>query len=294
MGTTDFADCKYIIQVKILGGLIEVRCKHKECLDGIMDFFSTSISYNFAVPDIIIYCDWEQSDRYLYRTSPLDYRGPILEGVFYQLPGDRQVEQWDSYDPPLPPFVKEPFANMFVGLHAAAVKDRQNNAILFIGPKGSGKTTSALQIVNNSDSYELLTDETVFLRRRSLLVEPFPRLVLPRTAIDGEVTKFAMTAREAFRQVARQSAMINHGFFLKRVSGHIGISGISSDEAYRNIVEHYQYAGSSFKESMITLSVVAREVAFSRISYSNYEQLLAILKSVPEYLNNRRIMKITN
>ncbi|MEV2344428.1 hypothetical protein ABNE77_13685 [Paenibacillus larvae] len=195
MGTTDFADCKYIIQVKILGGLIEVRCKHKECLDGIMDFFSTSISYNFAVPDIIIYCDWEQSDRYLYRTSPLDYRGPILEGVFYQLPGDRQVEQWDSYDPPLPPFVKEPFANMFVGLHAAAVKDRQNNAILFIGPKGSGKTTSALQIVNNSDSYELLTDETVFLRRRSLLVEPFPRLVLPRTAIDGEVTKFAMTAR---------------------------------------------------------------------------------------------------
>ncbi|AQT86529.1 hypothetical protein B1222_22470 [Paenibacillus larvae subsp. pulvifaciens] len=127
-----------------------------------------------------------------------------------------------------------------------------------------------------------------------MLVEPFPRLVLPRTAIDGDVTKFAITAREAFRQVARQSAMINHGFFLKRASGHIGISGISSDEAYRNIVEHYQYAGSSFKESMITLSVVAREVAFSRISYSNYEQLLAILKSVPEYLNNRRMMEMTN
>lgn len=294
METVDFGDFKFKVQVKVLGGLIEVKCKYKECLDGIIDFFSTSISLSFAVPDIIIFCDWEQSGRYLFRTSPSDYRGHILKGVYYQLPGNGQAEPWDSYDPPLPPFVKEPFANTFVGLHAAAVKDKQKNAILFIGPKGSGKTTSALQIVNNSDSYELLTDETVFLRRRSLLVEPFPRLVLPRTAINGEVTKFAMTAREAFRQVAQQSAIINHVFFLKRVSGHIGISGISSDEAYRNIVEHYQYAGSSFKESMITLSVVAREVPFSRISYSNYEQLLAILKSVPEYLENRQIMKITN
>lgn len=289
MRIKEFVDYEFIIQVNILGGLIEVRCKYKECLDGIMDFFSTSISYSFTVPDIIIYCDWEQSGRYLYRTSPSNYKEPILEGVFYQLPGHDKVEPWDSYDPPLPPFVKEPFANMFVGLHAAAIKDKQNNAILFIGPQGSGKTTSALQMVNNSDAYELLTDETVFLRKRSLLVEPFPRLVLPRILINGEVTKCAVTAREAFKQVARQSALINHVFFLKRVSDSNGITGISTDEAYRSIVEHYQYAGSSFKESMITLSIVAKEVPFSRIHYSNYKELLAILKSVPEYLDNSRI-----
>ncbi|NVY95882.1 hypothetical protein HU830_01510 [Lactobacillus sp. DCY120] len=50
--------------------------------------------------------------------------------------------------------------NAVWGIHASLVRNPQTNrAVLFIGPKGSGKTSSALNLVANG--WELLTDEFV-------------------------------------------------------------------------------------------------------------------------------------
>lgn len=284
MDCTEFHDHIYLKRIKILGGIIEVRCKYYECLEGIEAFFSASITDAFITPDIIIYCNWKKADRYLFRTRPKEDGDEFLPGVFYQKSGSTEILPWDSYDPPLPPFIKKPFINSFVGLHAGAIKGDKNNAILFIGSRGSGKTTSTLELVNNFEQYELLTDETVFIRKRSLLVEPFPRLVLPRAIADGEIKKYSLRADQAYKRVAKQPAIVTHGFFLKKDIGGPFISKISSIDAYRNIVEHYKYAGTGLKESMITLSLVAQEAEFSVISYKNYEDLKSILRTVPSYL----------
>ncbi|MBM7581136.1 phosphoenolpyruvate carboxykinase (ATP) [Jeotgalibacillus terrae] len=275
---------KYKTRINILGGCIEVRCKYKNCLEGIKYFFSANFddSLDFT-PDIVIYISLKESDRYLYRTSPSE--NGYITGVSYQLKGSSEILEWDSYDPPLPPFVKPPFSNNFVALHAGAIRTTNNNAILFVGPKGSGKTTSTLELVNNSDEFELLTDETVFVRKRSLLVEPFPRLVLPREKIGEGIEKTSISSIEAYKKVAQKGALITHCFLLEKSDiEEPSISEISNFESYRNLIEYYQYAGTNFEESLITLKKIADEATFSIIRYKEYDDLIQVLKNIPKII----------
>ncbi|MGH0595751.1 hypothetical protein [Bacillus wiedmannii] len=283
------SDFKYAVTIQLLGGVIEAKCKYLKCLEGIKSFFSSCIIESWITPDIIIYCDWEEAGRYLFRTSPVvDENMKFLPGVFYKEKGSNKLHAWDSADPPLPPFVKEPFVNSFVGLHAGAVKGKKNNAILFIGPRESGKTTSTLEIVNNyPEEYSLLTDETAFIRKRSCLIEPFPRLVLPRTLVDGKIHKYALEANEAYKKVATSSAIITHIFFLKKGIGKPYINEISPIEAYRKIINNYLYAGADLADSMITLAMIVNQVSLSSINYSSYEDLLSIINEVPSYLGEK-------
>lgn len=275
----------YNSKFAILGAILEVRCKHEVCLDGIEEFFSTLITYEVITPDIIIYCSWEKSDRYLYRTRPTRENEVHLPGVFYETPDSVGVLPWDSYDPPLPPFIKKPFINNFVALHAGAIKGNKNDAIIFIGPRASGKTTSTLELVNNFDFYELITDETLYIRKRTNLVEPFPRLILPRTIVEGDIRKYALSAKKAYKKIAKSSALISHGFFLNGdIEGKASIQKVSDEEAFRNIIEHYQYAGTDLLESILTLRKLTERTTFSSINYHKYDDLKEILKDVPSYL----------
>ncbi|GEM_PF-1087832 len=277
---------KNVESIDILGGIIEVRCTFEECLNGIKRFFSASIVQRDIVPDIIIYCDWEKSDRYLFRTRPHLNQELILEGVYYQEFGSSKIIPWDSYQPVLPPFVKEPFLNSFVALHAGAVKNSNNQAFLFVGSRASGKTTSTLELVNSNYQFELLTDETVYCRKRSIYVEPFPRLVLPREEINSDIVKRMLPATEAFFKVASSGAIVSHIFYLKPEENaqKPSIIEISNEESYRYLVEHYQYAGTEFKESLLTLHRISAHAKASVVSYSTYHDLKEIIHTIPHYL----------
>lgn len=283
-------DFKYICRIGILGGIIEVRCKFENCLKGIKRFFSASIIQTVQVPDIIIYCEWEESGRYLYRTRPNQNQGLILNGVFFQEFGSSEIKPWDSYQPVLPPFVKEPFSNSFVALHAGAVKNNQNEAFLFVGIQGSGKTTSSLELVNSNEQFELLTDETVYCRKRSLFIEPFPRLVLPREEQNGEIIKKSIPATKAFSKIASTGAIVNHIFYLEKDENSNtppSISPISREKSYRKLVESYQFAGVDFHESLITLNQITEYANASILRYSTYNDLKEIIKSIPNYIESK-------
>lgn len=276
---------KHICRIDILGGIIEVRCKFKKCLNGIKKYFSASIVQRDVVPDIIIYCDWEKADRYLFRTRPIN-QNSILDGVYYQEFGSKEVIPWDSYQPVLPPFVKKPYLNSFVALHAGAVKNYNNQALLFVGSRASGKTTSTLELVNSNHDFELLTDETVFCRKRSIYVEPFPRLVLPRYDNNSNIVKRELPATEAFCKIANSGAIVSHIFYLKpeENSQKPLIIEISNEESYRHLVEHYQYAGTEFKESLLTLYRISEYAKASIVSYNTYYELKEIIKTIPQYI----------
>lgn len=274
---------EYRIPLKILGAIIEVRCVFSECLEGIKSFFSTFEVSNEITPDIIIYCNWAKSDRYLYRTRP-EIKGDNsseLGGVFYQLRGESQIHSWKSLNPPLIPFELAPLENQFIAIHAGAIKNEKNEGILFIGKSGSGKTTSTLRLVEQNKNLKFLTDETVFCRNRSVFIEPFQRTILPRKEQDGEIIKTSVPAIEAIskEKIAVDGAIAKYLIFLEHLPGKtpLGIKEMSKEESFKKIVEHYQFAGADISNAMITLKYIVDNAKSYNFEYSNYVELIDFL-----------------
>lgn len=278
---------RHVIRIKILGTILELRCKYEQCMVELKEFFAVKKQVTSLEPDIIIYCDYKKIDRYLFRTRPQERKESALEGVYFQLPGSSEVYKWESLNPPLIPFEYAPMAQQFVAIHAGAIKNEKNEAILFIGKSGSGKTTSTLRMVKQNDTLQFLTDETVFCRTRSIYIEPFPRLVLPRKMENGEIVKERYPANQLFNEskIANTGAIIKYIFFLDNTKGAgLSIDSISKEGAFRNILEHYQFAGTGMKDSIRTLHYIVEAATCYQVHYKEFSELISFIDNIPSYL----------
>jgi len=135
-----------VVSLSLLGARIDVRCAHPACAAGIAAFYSAStVPGASSSPEVVIWCDWEDSGRYLFRARPEDHAGVPLEGVFIQTLRSAQVP-WTWTLPPIPPLASWPFKDRFAALHAATVCTAAGEGVLIAGDRGSGKSTTALRV----------------------------------------------------------------------------------------------------------------------------------------------------
>lgn len=86
-------------ELALLGGRILVRFEHERCRDDVLRHFSCSIAAPGPSPDVIVECDWERADRYLFRARPDELATIPLAGVRVQGRGDRSPRLWLSTQP---------------------------------------------------------------------------------------------------------------------------------------------------------------------------------------------------
>jgi hypothetical protein len=238
----------------LLGCYILVRCKHFSCLEGIRSYFSSSLCEPWRTPDVIIDCDWQEIDRYFFRSRPIE-DGIPLKGVRVHTQKNVMSEDWSFSSPPMPPFALEPFRNRFVGLHGAAIQLDDNKCLILVGKQGSGKTTSSVELVNKY-GYRLLTDETVLVHRRTRLVEPFPRAMGIKDSITTE--KLALPAKQVCKKIANTPVLATHIIFLEPDSKNSknDFSLITPATTFVNFLPHHLDVGCNPDEAIATLSAL--------------------------------------
>jgi hypothetical protein len=275
------ATLPYHLTLSLLGASILVRCKYSACAEGIAAHFSPAVCEPWTTPDIIVDCDWESAGRYLFRARNHVIAEP-LTGVRVHCPGSPGSSDWPYTSPPIPPLVLEPFCNRFIGLHGAAAVAPEGSCLLLLGERESGKTTVALDLVNEH-GWELLTDETVFIHRRSRLVEPFAHAVGLWDSRIKVATKAAVPAVEACRAIASQPALVTHVVCLEHMGGqtHPGLTPITSSQAFRTFLNHHLDAGCRADEAMVSLVQLARAVPAAVFAHGGYADLR---RAVPDLI----------
>jgi hypothetical protein len=259
----------------LLGAHVWVRCKHRQCLEDVLRHFSCNQSVRKMTPDVIVECDWERADRALFRSRPAS-SSTLLDGIRVQVTGhDTEARPWASLYPPLPPFDVPPFKRSFVGLHSAAVVASNGEATLLVGSRGSGKSTLAIDLVNHS-SCALLTDETVFLHRRTLLVEPFPIAIGVKTSASDRQKKL-VPASDLVRSIARRPALVARIVILS--PGNIKdyrLEHLSEAEGVRELLTHHLDVGADADEAIVTILQLATQAEMFRFRYGSYNDLFAL------------------
>jgi hypothetical protein len=283
----------YVASFAVLGGHVLVRARHARCLAGIEDHLSAARIEPWTTPDQIVECTWPEAGRYLFRSRSSRPGGvEPLAGVRVfahgQVEPARAVEageagEWPFTDPPLPAFRLSPFRDRFVGLHAAAVA-LPAGGVLVAGARGAGKSTVALDLVNHLGG-ALLTDETVFLHRRTAIVEPYACPV--GIWEDGRLKRRA-PATLACRRVATAPAAIGALVLLRRVPGPAGVKSLGAAEAFQGMLSHHVDVGSSPDEAMITLAMLARQVPAATATWCSYPDLAGLPVAILEWLATGR------
>jgi hypothetical protein len=273
-GSGGMSDVPHSCDLSLLCGYLWVRCKHRACLEDIIRHFSCSRCTRVVSPDVVVECDWERAGRYLFRSRPASLTG-ALEGVRVLVAGrDTRLRSWTSHYPPLPPLDVPPFEGRFAGLHGAAVVAPDGGAILLLGDRESGKSTSAVDLVEHADC-QLLTDETVFLHRRTLLAEPFPIAIGIRRSAD-QPGKDLVPASEAVRSVSARPALVARVIILNPVAARTRLVRLGEADALRELLRHHVDVGLDLNESLITLLRLASEAELSRFDYGSYDDLLRL------------------
>ncbi len=279
-------DYPYSSTFNILGGVTWVRCKYRDCLEDIRSHFSCSESRETVTPDVVVYCDSPRASRYLFRARPTPISGPLEDVKLMTAGTGNALRAWRSHYPVLPPLAIEPFANRFVGIHASAVIQPNGEAILFAGERGAGKSTVAVDWVNHGDC-SLLTDETVFLHRRTAIVEPFPIAIGLKQGA-AQQGKELIPACRAVRRVAAEPAVVKAVVLLFPDSSQTSYSlqQLGDGEGLRGLLRHHLDVGADLDESMITLAFLAAGTPMWSFRYNGYANLFA-LKDVFSHLNDR-------
>lgn len=282
-------DFPYKGNLSLLGCQILIRCKYKQCFQEIMEMFSPVATTTWGTSDVVIDCNWKAAGRYLFRTRPADSKP--LNGVRVHTKGKIATDDWSYLDPPIPPFVIDPFRERFVAFHAGSVQTPDGKCIIVLGNRGSGKTTTTLALVN-SYQCSLLTDETVFLHKRTRLIEPFPRSVHLRDTDNNSLKKIGVAADKACKLVAHQASLATHMIFLKpNEEVQAGeLLKLSSAETMENLLQHHLYAGCSPDESMVTLTQLARELSSFAYRYHTFKDLLLLPQKILENCGSMSVL----
>lgn len=271
----------YPVMLFLLGGFILIRCKYKECAEEIKrNFVLNVVEKAWSTPDVMITCDWKHAGRYLFRSRPRS-EPDILEGVKILSKGKASFQPWSFYDPPIPPYSISPFKERFIGLHGAAVKTPKGNGLLILGKRGSGKTTTSLELSNRYGCH-LLTDETILIHKRSNIVEPFLRQIKQRQSENDEIKPVIKPANEACKNVAMSPMLATQAIFLERKQNLFKsyMRNISKAEALKFLLKHHIDLGCNLDEAMFTLAYLANTMRFSIFYYSTHDELLQLSSKV--------------
>jgi hypothetical protein len=258
-----------VIPLSLLGVRVDVRCVYKRCADSISSFYSASVVPTLdASPEVIVWCDWKDADRQLFRSRPTESDGVPIEGVAVQtLRSGRKP--WNSSLPPIPALASWPFKDRFVALHAAAVRTVRGDGIIIAGDRGSGKSTTALALSNLLGA-ELLGDETAFIHCRTTIVEPFPHAV----GVWRQGRKVQVPITELCTRIGHQPVPISQIVFLQHDDDCDGqLRRLTHSDSLRELLPHHRDAGASMGDSMQTLLGLAARVESWLVRYSRREEL---------------------
>lgn len=269
----------------MLGGVIGVVAPKRQCAEDIRRFLGPMATETYRTPDLLFLCTQRRASRYLFRARPLE-DGPVpLEGVYLRRPGDGDWSPWTCADPPLPPLSIPPFSGRFVALHAACVCREDVGGVLLVGDRGAGKTTVALALAQRH-GFEFLTDETAFLRVRSLVVEPFPRALGIFTRNGGVPRKRDIRADRAVSRIRMRPCVVARIVFLESRPGRqVRIRNLEKHRALTSLLSAARRSGVGIEETTISLFELVRAAARTlEISYSSYEQLTELPDALLEAL----------
>ena len=268
---------RFRLYIEALGGLVLICCRHEACRDGIRRYYSPLVRDTpWRSPDITIYVEWPQSDRYLYRARPA--RAPLaLDGVWVRRHGQEAVA-WESLTPPLPPLCEPPFAGRFYGLHGACFSFDNSTAIIVAGSSGSGKTSMAVEACVNHGA-TLLTDETVILHNRTVIAEPFPRAIGLRSA-DG-ATKEVLPADAIVPRIGTVPLPVRRLLFLSSESGGTPVlQGLRPTQTFGLLVQHHLDVGGPIDDGIVSLATMARSLPAELFRYGSASQLRGRLEQL--------------
>lgn len=261
-----------IVSLSLLGVRVDVRCAHVACAAAIGAFYSASTVLGASSsPEVIIWCDWEDPGRHLFRARPEDCAGVPLAGVFIQtLRSARKPWTWTL--PPIPPLASWPFKDRFVALHAAMVRTAAGEGVLIAGDRGSGKSTLALRVSERLGAH-VLCDETALIHCRTTLVEPFPHSV----GVWRNEHKVQTPITEVCARIAREAVPINRILFLTPGASASRISRRSRSDALRELLPHHREAGASIGDAMQTLLQLAARAESWSIEYTDHHELVDLV-----------------
>ena len=276
------------VWLRLLGLDILVRCLHERTAYEIGQYFSESIQIApNRSPDCIVECDWPTASRYLFRARP-DSAPEELEGIRVQLPGDLGPLPWRSRQPPIPPLGSRILADRFVCLHAAALTHPTGETFLFIGERRSGKTTSSLHLTRRY-GWTLLTDEAVFLLRRTRVVEPFPRSIGVAARIDQEsgemLDKAFVPANDLVPRIAKEPAFASYIVVLEPdpACGEPQFEILPASDALVHVLPHQIDVGTSADESFVTLLQLTEHCPSAVYRYKDPADLLALPQAIEKF-----------
>lgn len=277
----------YEITLRMLGCNIKVICSFEECVVGIRDYFSPLIiSQSLSSPDVILACNWEKASRYLFRSRERTDE-KILDGVFYLSPETGKLCNWDFYSPPIPPFSMFPVKGRFVGLHASAI-ERDNTAILFVGAKGSGKSTTAVNMTSLDKDIGLITDETALIHVRTNIIDPFPRSVHLWEERAGILEKVSIPADEICGNIRLKPSFVKRIIILDPLEGtsmvKYGLTDISPVEGAQHLMKHHLDTSTNYHESVSTLMNLSVTVPMQKFSYKTFAELSELSKTITSNL----------
>lgn len=260
------------VALEILGTLVLVRCRTRECRDGIARYYGPLETHLWRSPDLVVYCDWPEAGKYLFRARPLA-EPPELAGVSVLQAGEAEARPWVYRDPPIPPLALPPLSQRFVGFHGAALVTESGAGLMVLGPRGCGKTTTAMTGVNEHGA-GLLTDETIFLHRRTVIVEPFPR-ALGITVDPVAERKEIVPADEVCKRIVKQPKPMAAAVFLDRASGPGGdYAMLDAEDIFSRLLGVHIDVGCDADEAMVTVAQLARGIAGYRHEWQRYEDLV--------------------
>lgn len=275
-GTGDGADIHAsstsVVSLSLLGVRVDVRCAHAACAAAVEAFYSAStVPGGSSSPEVIIWCDWEDSGRYLFRSRPEDCAGVPLEGVSVQTLRSTRVP-WTWTLPPIPPLASWPFKDRFAALHAAVVRTVAGEGVLIAGDRESGKSTTAL-LVSERLGAQLLCDETALIHCRTTLVEPFPHSV----GVWRNGRKVQTPITEVCTRIAREAVPVNRILFLKPGAAASRVSRRSRSDALREMLPHHREAGASIGDAMQTLLHLSSRAESWSIEYTEHHELVDLV-----------------
>lgn len=263
------------VYVHALGCDITLSFAHPDAAVDAEELFRPLIHRPWRSPDFIIEYPAARLEREFIRTWKL--AEPRDEGTRIYSVDHPDGLAWNSLDPPFPPVSLNPMKDRFIRLHGAAAVNPAGHGLLILGESGAGKTTVSGQLIADH-GYTLLTDEDVFLWRRSTLVHPYLNAAPPWKHDGARLPYSDLNGR-----AATAPAMISRIVVLSPAIPPDVLEPLSPRQVLRVLMESQRPGGSAPIEGVLTMTGLARAAPSVAVHGGDYKALLAAVPLVAAY-----------
>ena len=263
------------VSFELLGIVVTVKCAHESCCEQVSAFFSghSVTPVNTETPDLVVYLEWAEFGRYLYRERPKKENGQHLDGVYFMLRGDSKPQPWRSIYPPLVPYHLSQNEGRFVAIHAASIALPKDRCILLPGDRGAGKTSSSLHLCTKRGG-TLVTDEIAFLYVRSRVVVP---VLLAMGVMESSSTaKVATPAADLCPTLATTAREVTDIVFLEK-GAEQEAKVWSPEDSFRRIMTHVVDVGATSDDTVTTLARLTRSTPCCSVTWNDFASLPRLL-----------------